>query len=68
MTSTPWRQCADCAHQLPQPDTSAAGMHGCAALGGYRFAFARRVCAAWAPVGGPECAEADSQPPDPSDS
>lgn len=57
MTAPPWRQCADCAHQVRRPATSVAGMHGCAALGGYRFALEQRVCADWLPVNGG--AEAD---------
>ena len=50
MTARPWRQCAGCAHQVLQPGTSEAGMHGCKVRGGYRWAYALHDCEAWAPL------------------
>lgn len=42
--------CATCTHQQPRPDSSEAGMHGCAQGHGLHFACERRACADWRPA------------------
>lgn len=46
--------CATCMHQQLQPDTSAAGLHGCAIGKGLHFAREPHRCASWQPVHNPE--------------
>lgn len=42
--------CATCAHQQQRPNTSEAGMHGCAKGNGLHHANATHVCDDWRPV------------------
>lgn len=42
--------CATCAHQQRKPDTSEAGMHGCAKGHGLHHGHARHVCPDWKPA------------------
>ena len=42
--------CATCTHQQQQPNTSDAGMHGCAKGHGLHFAREQHPCAAWQPT------------------
>lgn len=42
--------CAGCTHQQPQPNTSPAGMHGCAKGHGLHYARTAHPCADWHPV------------------
>ena len=41
--------CASCVHQQQQPNTSDAGMHGCAKGHGLRYACEQHACAEWKP-------------------
>ncbi len=43
--------CAACTHQQPRPDTSDAGMHGCAKGHGLHYANATHACDDWRPAG-----------------
>ena len=43
--------CAACTHQQQQPNTSAAGMHGCTRGHGLHFANEQHACDDWRPAG-----------------
>ena len=49
----PLLACASCTRHQQQPNTSEAGMHGCAKGHGMHYARAQHVCADWRPLGSP---------------